>query len=120
MLHVLPVCVYLNGWTADFEPAVNRYDVGGFFQPHQDEFSLTVNILLSDPNAFTGGGTAFYAQNNAHTKDDTPTIRIEPQQGTAVVFNGEVWHEGLPVKTGVRHLYVASFDLIRPTESMRD
>ena len=41
----------------------------------------------------------------------SPSVRIDPEQGAAVVFNGEVWHEGLAVESGIRHLYVASFDM---------
>ena len=95
-----------------FEPAVNRYEAGGAFEPHQDEFSITVNILLSDEGSFRGGGTAFYSQQADDKMADAPAVKIEPDQGCAVVFNGSVWHEGLPVEKGVRHLYVASFDLV--------
>jgi hypothetical protein len=38
----------------------------------------------------------------------------------AVVFNGAVWHEGLPVASGVRHLYVASFDVLAVDASDED
>ena len=38
-------------------------------------------------------------------------ILLQPKQGTAVLFNGEIVHAGREVTSGVRHLYVASFTL---------
>ena len=41
-----------------------------------------------------------------------PTVeRLVPEQGSAVLFPGDVTHQGLPVYTGRRHLFVASFTL---------
>lgn len=90
-----------------FEPGVNRYETGGAFEPHTDDFGITINILLSDEGAFNGGGTAFYTQKPGGEKALEPSVKVEPEPGCAVVFNGNVWHEGLPVEKGVRHLYVA-------------
>ena len=43
------------------EPAINIYQAGGSFKAHQDKQSLTVLMPLSNPDAFGGGGTAFWA-----------------------------------------------------------
>jgi len=66
---------------SSLEPAVNRYSAGGAFEAHQDEYGLTVNILLSEPGAFTGGGTGFYTQHEDGRREAAPSIRIEPEQG---------------------------------------
>eukprot|EP00929_Paragymnodinium_shiwhaense_P092086 TRINITY_DN51977_c0_g1_i1.p1 TRINITY_DN51977_c0_g1~~TRINITY_DN51977_c0_g1_i1.p1 ORF type:complete len:387 (-),score=53.35 TRINITY_DN51977_c0_g1_i1:14-1174(-) len=101
------------------EPAVNRYSVGGEFKVHTDCYAVTVNVLLSEPESFTGGGTAFWQQGqDAATSvafalepsiDDA--LLLQPRQGTGVLFNGNVHHSGRPVQSGTRHLYVASFNL---------
>ncbi|CAE7222866.1 HEX1 [Symbiodinium natans] len=44
------------------EPAVNRYMTGGGIAPHIDREAMTLNVVLSEPGAFTGGGTAFWSQ----------------------------------------------------------
>ena len=129
------------------EPRIILYEDGELFQPHQDGFAITINILLSEEGAFTEAGTAFYTEGSAalpirtsekvrkmHSNrrqafhksaplsapftpiddlsfTDEPTIAIHPQQGAGVVWNGNVWHEALPVKSGKRHVYVASFKL---------
>eukprot|EP00747_Dinoflagellata_sp_TGD_P020585 gnl/TRDRNA2_/TRDRNA2_127913_c0_seq2.p1 gnl/TRDRNA2_/TRDRNA2_127913_c0~~gnl/TRDRNA2_/TRDRNA2_127913_c0_seq2.p1 ORF type:complete len:381 (+),score=54.27 gnl/TRDRNA2_/TRDRNA2_127913_c0_seq2:63-1205(+) len=106
------------------EPAVNRYMVGGGIKPHTDKQAITLNVLLSEPGAFTGGGTLFWPQgtvNEDTTLDSewqarfdasTVTTLLRPQQGTAVLFNGQVVHAGRAVSSGIRHTYVASFNLI--------
>mmetsp|Transcript_96566 Transcript_96566/g.171687 ORF Transcript_96566/g.171687 Transcript_96566/m.171687 type:complete len:355 (+) Transcript_96566:97-1161(+) len=88
------------------EPAVNRYTQGGDFGPHTDLQAVTINVVLSDPGAFTGGGTVFWPQGSL---DELTLLR--PQQGTAVLFHGQLKHAGREVTSGVRHLYVASFSL---------
>mmetsp|Transcript_30280 Transcript_30280/g.54216 ORF Transcript_30280/g.54216 Transcript_30280/m.54216 type:complete len:190 (-) Transcript_30280:323-892(-) len=98
------------------EPAVNKYTSGGEFKVHQDYFTITINILLSEPDAFVGGGTAFWPQHRAKDGKDEhysveDAVLLRPRQGTGVIFNGEVQHSGRAVQAGVRHLYVASFNL---------
>ena len=94
-------------WASD-EPAVNRYKTGGRFLPHEDGYSLTCIILLSDD--FTGGGTSFYP--NGDPKDEnTPGILVEPLVGTALLFDGDITHAGNCLKSGTRHLYVGSFNV---------
>ncbi|CAE7358227.1 HGT1 [Symbiodinium sp. CCMP2592] len=89
------------------EPAVNRYEVGGGFGPHKDEEMVTVNIVLSEPDAFSGGGTLFWPEEEAAEE----LVLLRPQQGVAVLFHGQLKHAGRAVTKGLRHLYVASFSL---------
>jgi hypothetical protein len=42
------------------EPAINVYTEGGEFPPHRDLQQLTVLVPLTDSDAFSGGGTAFW------------------------------------------------------------
>eukprot|EP00930_Biecheleria_cincta_P032044 TRINITY_DN22233_c0_g1_i1.p1 TRINITY_DN22233_c0_g1~~TRINITY_DN22233_c0_g1_i1.p1 ORF type:complete len:318 (-),score=51.70 TRINITY_DN22233_c0_g1_i1:223-1176(-) len=98
------------------EPAVNRYVKGGEFTPHKDGYALTVNVLLSEPGAFTGGGTSLWQQSSF-----PPLGRLDrylgrefvlhPHQGMGVVFNGKLSHAGRVTESGLRHVYVASFSL---------
>lgn len=96
------------------EPAINRYTKGGEFKQHRDRFSVTVYVTLSPEDAFTGGGTAFWPQDPAKEEDPEPVVILRPQQGGAVIFNGDVQHSGRVVESGVRHLFVASFHLENP------
>lgn len=95
------------------EPAVNRYTKGGEFTVHTDEYPVTVNVLLSEASAFSGGGTAFWSQ-DATNRARASNILLKPHQGMGVIFNGTVSHSGRPVELGTRHLFVASFALDAP------
>lgn len=90
------------------EPTVNRYEAGGNFEEHTDGHALTVNILLSSPASFRGGGTLFFTEGEVR---QSASVWLQPAQGMGVIFNGKVRHSGRPVESGIRHLYVASFDL---------
>lgn len=46
-------------WASD-EPTVNKYIVGGEFEPHEDGYLLTVIILLSPEDSFEGGGVLLF------------------------------------------------------------
>lgn len=184
------------------EPAVNIYTEGGIFEEHEDGYALSVNVLLSDGTAFTGGGTRFQNENHAglnagglgrdteseHHKirrleamgpaaaaaaavgrtlvqgkvvgesggssnsstagggggggsgggdvgssssnsigggngngesalldrGTTATTVFPEVAGMGILFSGNVRHSGCKVTSGVRHLYVASFDLTEP------
>lgn len=116
------------------EPAVNRYTAGGCFETHTDKHALTVNVLLHDGglngDAFDGGGTAFFREDEdttqklrrearlrrrpytfASTVEDAPTVVIHPHAGVGVVFSGEIKHAGRAVTAGLRHVLVASFSI---------
>jgi len=97
------------------EPAVNRYAPGGDFRKHTDKCALTVNVLLSEPKSFEGGGTLFWPQGLAEARADeqcTLATLVCPSQATALLFNGAVEHSGKAVEAGLRHIYVASFNLV--------
>ena len=105
-------------WASD-EPSINRYEIGGRFDPHRDGYALTVIVLLSADGAFHGGGTVFFdssqaaetfmdGDNNNDTNANSSVI-VKPPQGTAVLFSGDLYHAGRPVTEGTRHLFVASF-----------
>jgi len=69
-------------------------------QLHTDNskfLSITVNILLSDPRDFVGGGTYI-------TKIDQ-TIQL--QQGEMLIHLGDVEHAGTDIKSGVRRILIA-------------
>ena len=63
---------------------------------HHDGSFLSMNILLSDPKDFEGGGTYF---------NDGLTVFLE--QGDLLVHSGKVKHSGLPVTKGTRYIMVA-------------
>ena len=98
------------------EPAINRYSAGGHFEPHTDKLALTVNVLLAT-GTFCGGGTEFWHEGADGT---TPTLLLQPAlAGVGVLFNGTVKHAGRAVTSGVRHLLVASFSIVRGAAVVR-
>ena len=109
-----PRLVFVTG-----EPACNVYTAGGQFKPHEDQQALTVLVLLSERDAFVGGGTAFWSESDGPTRASpgvlirpaagAPTIVVRPPAGTALVFGGDVTHAGQPVLEGERTVLVASF-----------
>lgn len=112
-------------WASD-EPTVNRYTRGGRFEQHEDAYSLSCIVLLS--HDFEGGGTRFWpkaagASENEKNEllwksgtttltDEGSSVLVQPSVGTALLFNGDITHAGSAVKSGVRHLYVGSFDVV--------
>ena len=62
--------------------------------------SLTVNVLLSDPGDFGGGGTYL------GVLDATVMLK----QGEVLVHPGELEHAGADITFGVRNLLVAFFE----------
>jgi hypothetical protein len=106
----------MNMTFAPGEPAVNRYTSGGLMKVHTDNYHVTINILLSDPGAFVGGGTAFWEQHppDSSMPEEDPAAVLRPRQGSGAFFNGSVRHAGQVVTSGTRHLYVASFSLHPP------
>ena len=93
---------------APLEPAVNVYWAGGAFKRHEDKQALTVLVPLSD--GYEGGGTGFWTRERAATgASHAPTFVLRPPPGTALVWGGQVEHAGLPVISGERWVFVASF-----------
>jgi len=63
---------------------------------HTDYSEITVNILLSDPSDFQGGGTYF---------DDGIVTYLE--KGDALIHSGRTKHAGLEITKGKRYILVA-------------
>ena len=100
------------------EPAVNVYHENGLFTPHKDHRALTVLIPLTSPDdgSFEGGGTGYWTpedySNHAQRSPSSPlqpTVVLRQEAGTAMLFSGDVTHCGMPVKSGTRLVFVASF-----------
>jgi len=63
---------------------------------HVDYSEISVNILLSDPSDFEGGGTYF---------DDGIVTYLE--KGDALIHSGKTKHSGLEITKGKRYILVA-------------
>ena len=107
-------------WFSGQEPMLNRYTSGGNFDPHQDGHALTILVPLSTADVdFGGGGTAFWSQETigpdaAEAKGFPPSLVLRPPLGTGIFWRGHLTHAGLPVTSGTRHVFVASFNLRLP------
>ncbi|KAL1526326.1 hypothetical protein AB1Y20_015040 [Prymnesium parvum] len=62
-----------------------------------DGLGISINVLLSSPDDFEGGGTFF--------QDDEVTIT--PQQGEMVSHHGGLRHASVPTTSGLRYILVA-------------
>jgi hypothetical protein len=51
------------------------------------------------------------AETKREEVDEECEVLLQPQQGMGVLFNGRLSHAGKRVTRGLRHVYVASFDL---------
>lgn len=96
------------------EPKVNIYGKGGYFKEHTDGMQLTLLVVLND--AFEGGGTAFFSSApqsmwGGEDRSDRADRISRPSAGTALIWGGSLWHMALPVTSGMRAVYVGSFDL---------
>lgn len=95
------------------EPKINIYGKGGYFKEHTDGMQLTLLVVLND--SFEGGGTAFFREAAerlwGEDRSDRPDRVARPPAGTAMIWGGSLWHMALPVTTGMRAVYVGSFDL---------
>ena len=95
------------------EPAINVYRAGGEFKPHEDKQRLTVLVALSDAasGSFTGGGTAYWSEMSPPEAQviAPPTLIVHAPAGTALIFVGTVTHGAMPVLSGERAVFVASF-----------
>jgi hypothetical protein len=92
------------------EPAINVYSSKGEFSPHKDNQGLTILFPLSNAGTdYEGGGTGFWTQDTKSKPTKPPNVVLKPIPGTALLFAGHVTHAGLPVETGLRMVFVASF-----------
>ena len=99
------------------EPAIIVYTVPegglGYAQkPHRDGEDLTMLVPLSTPeDDFSGGGTGFWARDTEHSgPNHAASTVLRPDAGSAIVFGGfGAVHAGLPLESGIRVVFVASF-----------
>ena len=85
---------------------MNVYWAGGAFKRHEDKQSLTLLVPLSD--GYEGGGTGFWTREQTGASRE-PAFVLRPSPGTALVWGGQVKHAGIPVISGERWVFVASF-----------
>jgi hypothetical protein len=80
-----------------------KYDMDNqkLLEMHTDTGCITVNILLSDPSDFTGGGTYF--------EDD---ITIKLNQGDMLIHSSNSKHAGLEITQGKRYVLVFFINLL--------
>eukprot|EP00966_Prymnesium_polylepis_P175881 4070991-Prymnesium_polylepis.1 len=96
---------------------LNRYTLGGDFGPHQDGHALTLLVPLSTADVdFEGGGTAFWSEatigaDSSVARSFPPSLVLRSPRGTGIFWRGHVTHAGLPVTSGTRYVFVASFNL---------
>lgn len=79
-------------------------------------------VHLSGPQAdYAGGGTGFWAA--AAEQDEAPSLVLRPEPGSALVFGGQLKHAGVPVQSGTRVVFVASFTVRgapRPVDGQKE
>ena len=97
-----------------------EYKDGGFYGWHQDEGGidksnnevrkLSLSLILSDPDTFSGGELQFYNGdkpfNNMGEITGEQITNDLKAQGSVVVFDSRDWHRVTPVTKGVRHSIV--------------
>jgi len=96
-----------------------EYKDGGFYGWHQDQTSidpsneirkLSLSLILSDPDTFSGGELQFYSGDRPMA--DMGAITAEQvtndikAQGSVICFDSRDWHRVTPVTKGVRHSVV--------------
>ena len=73
-----------------------------FLEPHCDDSDITIILLLSNENSFSGGGTKFETG-----------LCVYPNQGDMLMFGSKFKHEGLELKSGVRMILTFFIDVIQ-------
>mmetsp|Transcript_19229 Transcript_19229/g.41678 ORF Transcript_19229/g.41678 Transcript_19229/m.41678 type:complete len:344 (+) Transcript_19229:44-1075(+) len=88
-------------YESDGEPHLVKYNgaaKGTELHTDNSEFVyITVNVMLSDPADFTGGGT--------HFTEIDQTIKLK--QGEMLLHLGDMEHAGVEIKSGVRRVLIA-------------
>jgi len=69
---------------------------------HSDDSDISVVLLLSNENSFTGGGTQF--ENG---------LSIFPNQGDMLIFGSKYKHQGLEITSGVRMILTFFINVTR-------
>ena len=73
-------------------------------------------IPLSPPDDYGGGGTGFWPNERVDDAEHTtgqPEIVLKPRQGSVLLYGGGTTHAGMPVESGCRVIFLASFSLRR-------
>lgn len=129
------------------EPKVNIYQKGGYFKRHTDGMQLTLLVVLNDsfegggtafyssspPSSIHnedngdgdycsgGSGDPLLVDTGLLSQASSPSESFDrhasPPVGTAMIWGGDLQHMALPVSSGMRSVYVGSFDLSTPAES---
>lgn len=92
-----------------------RYAPGEAFHLHQDGVRhepdgrrsfLTFMIYLDDPARFEGGATRFFAHGpEGDAEGDNPVLlELRPPQGSLILFDHGLWHDGDEVLAGTKHV----------------
>jgi WD40 repeat protein len=93
-----------------------RYEPGEAFHLHQDGVRhesdgrrsfLTFMIYLDAPTHFEGGATRFFAYGpggNAESDSNPVLLELRPAQGSLIVFDHRLWHDGAEVLAGTKHV----------------
>lgn len=97
--YVLPETIEFN--ISDFFVVKYNSEMQNELELHNDGSFLSINILLSNPSDFEGGGTFF--------NDNTITYL---EQGDVLVHSGQVKHSGVKITKGTRYVLVAFASLI--------
>ncbi len=98
---------------------------------HRDGSLLSFNVLLSRPDAFTGGGTRFphlaaCSDADAHAAESTADAAhadaagvVRLRQGDALLHGGSALHAGEPVRSGRRLLLVGFVETTRRAQQQQ-
>ena len=97
--YALPETIEFN--INDFFVVKYNSEMQNELELHKDGSFLSVNILLSDPSDFEGGGTFF---------NDNTISSLE--QGDVLVHSGNIMHSGVKIKKGTRYILVAFVSII--------
>lgn len=89
-----------------FDAAPSRAGLG--VHVDDDGLGLSINVLLSGPDAFEGGGTLFYETGAAAGGGDAAAAaRLSLRQGEMLSHHGGLRHASIPTSAGSRHILVA-------------
>lgn len=92
-----------------------RYRPGQRFNVHRDgvhhrgpgyRSHLTLLVYLADGAAFAGGDTVFYTHGPEGADGGAPRElgRVRPRAGSLLLFDHAIWHAGLEVTAGTKHV----------------
>lgn len=83
-------------WINEVTPLTNKNDIY-----HLDDTELTVITYLNDN--FDGGEFEYL--------DESIAKKLDPIKNKSIIFNGDINHRTLPVKSGIRYSLVAGFNV---------